>query len=285
MRIKLMLLAIGLGVGGTETHILELASGIDRSKFDVTVCSLKPGGCVIDELRRRGIRVVCLNGAGKFDLRVLFRLWRLVREERPDVMQSFLFWANVSARVLGRVSKAVRVVCSYHDEIVSEGRLMRMIDRLTFRWSHAVVCCSEAVRRSVVVRLGAPAAGQTIIPFGVDTEPLKLEHAGQLQPAFAANFVAANMFDGIPLDADTVFSLMLLMPGRLLEVDSASASRLREWLRGHFQHLLVYAYGDWLLRDSRGLAGLVSSAFGDRLELGTLERGDGVEAAPARVRR
>ncbi|HEX6951117.1 MAG TPA: glycosyltransferase, partial [Nitrospira sp.] len=139
MRIKLMLLAIGLGVGGTETHILELASGIDRSKFDVTVCSLKPGGCVIDELRRRGIRVVCLNGAGKFDLRVLFRLWRLVREERPDVMQSFLFWANVSARVLGRVSKAVRVVCSYHDEIVSEGRLMRMIDRLTFRWSHAVV--------------------------------------------------------------------------------------------------------------------------------------------------
>ena len=170
MRITLMVLAIGLGVGGTETHILELASGIDRSKFDVTVCSLKPGGCVIDELRRRGIRVVCLNGAGKFDLRVLFRLWRLVREERPDVMQSFLFWANVSARVLGRVSKAVRVVCSYHDEIVSEGRLMRMIDRLTFRWSHAVVCCSEAVRRSVVVRLGAPAAGQTIIPFGVDVE-------------------------------------------------------------------------------------------------------------------
>ena len=39
MRTKVMLLAVGLGIGGTETHVLELASGIDRSKFDVTVCS------------------------------------------------------------------------------------------------------------------------------------------------------------------------------------------------------------------------------------------------------
>jgi glycosyltransferase involved in cell wall biosynthesis len=51
---------------------------------------------------------------------------------------------------------------------VNEGRLVRMIDRLTFQWSHAVVCCSEAVRRSVSTCLGAPAARQTIIHFGVD---------------------------------------------------------------------------------------------------------------------
>src|SRR4051812_20575169 len=123
MPAKLILLAIGLGVGGTETHILELATGIDRSKFDVTVCSLKSGGCLVEELRRRRIRVVSLEGAGKFDVRVLFQLWKLMRDERPDVMQSFLFWANVSARLLGRLSKAVRVVCSYHDEIVTEGPL------------------------------------------------------------------------------------------------------------------------------------------------------------------
>jgi hypothetical protein len=99
----------------------------------------------------------------------------------------------------------------------------------------------------------------TIIPFGVDTETSKLEHAGQLQPAFAANFVAGNMFEGVPLDADTIYSLVLLMPGRLLEVDNASASRLREWLRGHFQHLLVYAYGEWLTRHN-GLEGLATKA-------------------------
>ena len=86
------------------------------------------------------------------------------------------------------------------------------------------------------------------IPFGVDVDESKLEHARLLQPAFSANFVAGNMFERIPIDADTVYSLIILMPGRLLEVDEASAGRLREWLRGHFHRLLVYAYGEWLTR-------------------------------------
>ncbi len=212
-----MLLAVGLGVGGTETHILELASGIDRSRFDVTVCSLKSGGCLVEELRRRGIRVVCLDGAGKFDLRVLYRLWKLVREERPDVMQSFLFWANVSARVLGRLSKAVRVVCSYHDEIVSEGRIVRLIDRLTFRWSHAVVCCSEAVRRSVSTCLGAPAIHQTIIPFGVD--------AGQ----FAASDAATRAELGLRSDGPVIGTVCRLVePKKGLSVLLAAMAALKQ---------------------------------------------------------
>jgi hypothetical protein len=67
------------------------------------------------------------------------------------------------------------------------------------------------------------------------------------------------MFEGIPLDADTIYSLVMLMPGRLLEVDEESARRLREWLRGHFRTLLVYAYGEWLTRYD-GLAGLAERA-------------------------
>jgi SAM-dependent methyltransferase len=98
-----------------------------------------------------------------------------------------------------------------------------------------------------------------IIPFGVDIDESKLEHARLLQPAFGANFVAGNMFERIPLDADTVYSLVILMPGRLLEVEEEAARRLREWLRGHFQRLLVYAYGEWLTRHD-GLSGLAERA-------------------------
>jgi SAM-dependent methyltransferase len=102
-------------------------------------------------------------------------------------------------------------------------------------------------------------AREGIIPFGVDTDESKLEHARQLQPRFGANFIAANMFERVPLDPDTVYSLVILMPGRLIEVDEEHASRLREWLRGHFQHLLVYGYGEWLTRH-QGLEGLAERA-------------------------
>ena len=98
-----------------------------------------------------------------------------------------------------------------------------------------------------------------VVPFGLDVDEPKLEHARLLQPAFSANFVAGNMFERIPIDADTVYSLIILMPGRLLEVEEASARRLREWLRGHFQRLLVYGYGEWLTRYG-GLPGLAGRA-------------------------
>ena len=98
-----------------------------------------------------------------------------------------------------------------------------------------------------------------VIPFGMDVDESKLEHARQLQPAFSANFVAGNMFERIPIDADTVYSLVILMPGRLTEVDDASARRLRDWLRGHFQRLLVYGYGEWLTRYG-GLSELAARA-------------------------
>ena len=165
---KLILLAVGLGVGGTETHIFELASRIDRTKFDVMVCSLKAGGALAEELRARGVRVVSLGGKGKLDARVWFRLWRLLRSERPDIIQSFLFWANISARLLGRFLREIPVIATYHDEVVSEGWVVRTIDRLTLKWSHTIVCCSEAVRRSVVSRIGGDVARYVIIPFGLD---------------------------------------------------------------------------------------------------------------------
>jgi glycosyltransferase involved in cell wall biosynthesis len=167
--LKLILCVVGLGTGGTETHVLELASRINRARFDLTVCSLKSGGCVADELRVRGIRVVSLGGAGKMDARVIVRLWRFIKREQPDVIQAFLFWANIAARLAGHFAKTIGVVSSYHDEVVPEGWLNRTIDRLTMKWTKYIVCCSEAVRRSVRRRIGGEKEQFIVIPFGVET--------------------------------------------------------------------------------------------------------------------
>jgi len=214
-----MLLAIGLGVGGTETHILELASRIDRSRYDVTVCCLKAAGCVADELRARGVRVVSLNGTGKLDALVLFRLWRLLREERPDVIQAFLFRANMAARLLGRVTKAFPVISSYHDEVVSEGWFIRALDRLTFGWSHTIVCCSEAVRRSVSSQVCARPARYTIIPFGLDPQ--------QFNPSGAAARQELGLRQDLPV-LGTVCRLVEPKKGLSVLLQAMAEMRRRE---------------------------------------------------------
>ena len=188
MPAKVMLVAIGLGVGGTETHIVELASRLDRSRFTVTVCALKSGGTMAQELEKRGVRVLSLDGTGKLDARVIMRLFKLLRAEQPDVVQAFLFWANVAARACGRILRAFPVISSYHDEIVSEGWLVRLVDRLTLTWTDCIVCCSGAVGRSVVSRIGGKIEHFTFIPFGVDID--------QFEPAAAATRRELGLRDG-----------------------------------------------------------------------------------------
>jgi glycosyltransferase involved in cell wall biosynthesis len=189
--LKLILCVVGLGTGGTETHVLELASRINRARFDLTVCSLKSGGCVADELRARGIRVVSLGGAGKLDARVILRLWRFIKREQPDVIQAFLFWANIAARLAGHFAKRIGVVSSYHDEVVPEGWLNRTIDRLTMKWTKYIVCCSEAVRRSVEKRIGGEKQQFIVIPFGVETN--------RFGGAALLSGVALGLQEGLPI--------------------------------------------------------------------------------------
>lgn len=169
-----MLLAVGLGVGGTESHVLELASRLDRARFEVTVCALKGEDVIARELRKRGVRVVTLGGRGTLDGRVVVRLWRLIRQERPDIIHAFLLWANLACRVVGRLLHVKVRLSSYHDVEVRRIWHRLIPDRLTMRWTHANVCCSEAVCRSVRAQLGGEEKKYVAIPFGVDVE----QHAG-----------------------------------------------------------------------------------------------------------
>lgn len=56
-----------------------------------------------------------------------------------------------------------------------------------------------------------------------------------------------------------VYDLVLLMPGRLLEMSTAVADDVRQALRASTSRLVVYAYGDWLTRHG-SLQGLTEAA-------------------------
>ncbi|MGH7389316.1 MAG: class I SAM-dependent methyltransferase [Candidatus Rokuibacteriota bacterium] len=100
-------------------------------------------------------------------------------------------------------------------------------------------------------------ASPAIEPFGIDTDAGRVAHARELLPAFAGNFVAGSLFASEEIWPEgRRYALVILMPGRLLEVEPERAERLRAMLEARADRVLVYAYGDWLTRhrDLHGLA-------------------------------
>jgi glycosyltransferase involved in cell wall biosynthesis len=169
-RIKLMLVTVGLGVGGTETQILEMASRLDRDRFDVLVCGLKRSDVVAEELRARGVRVSTLDGSGRGDVRVLNRLARLIRDERPDIIHAFLGFANLASSLVGRLLGVPVIIWSYRDVEVWKTRAHWLVERVALRWADAVTCCSDAVRRFVLAHVNGRAAKCSTIYNGVDPD-------------------------------------------------------------------------------------------------------------------
>jgi len=105
-----------------------------------------------------------------------------------------------------------------------------------------------------------------LIPFGVDNVAAHIAHAREVLPDFAANLVEDDLFAADMLwPPDRRYALVILMPGRFLEVDAARAASLKARLQQHVERILVYAYGDWLTRygNLQGLAQAAGLTLGD----------------------
>ena len=190
-RLKLMLLAVGLGVGGTEGQLLELASRLDPGRFEVSVCALKGEGAIAREMRARGVRVITLGGQGAWDVRVLYRLFRLVRAERPSVIHAFLPPANLAACVVGRLLGVSVLLLSFRDVEMWKSRPRRLVDGLTVRVADAATCSSEAVRRFALSAFGGDERKYVTIYNGVD--------AARFIPRQASPKPELGLREGVPV--------------------------------------------------------------------------------------
>ena len=169
-KVVVFLVTVGLGIGGTEVQLMEIAEHLDRKRFAVTVVALKGEGAIVGEMRKRGIKVVALHGGGKVDARVFFRFFSLVRTEQPDVIHSFLPLANYVGMIVGRMLKVSVLIASYRGVEQRRNRFRVWVDRLVVRLARVTTCCSDAVRWFAIERFGGDTTKYMTIYNGVDIE-------------------------------------------------------------------------------------------------------------------
>lgn len=92
-------------------------------------------------------------------------------------------------------------------------------------------------------------ANPEIVPFGIELEVSKIEHARVLNSQFADNFTTDDMFEcDLIWPKGRHYTLAILMPGRLLETEPERAAKLKNRLKEYCDHVLVYVYEDSLTR-------------------------------------
>jgi glycosyltransferase involved in cell wall biosynthesis len=216
----------GLGQGGAEMMLLKLLQQTDRTQFSVRVVSLlDPPGPVADRVRALGIPVDALgigrrvpNPAG------LWRLARLLRATRPDVVQTWMYHGDLVGGLAAKLASIRLPVIwnirqSNFDANHSRRRtiqLARLCAALSSRLPCKILCCSDVARR-VHVAMGYDASKMQVIPNGFDLVAFRPDSAAR---------VALRAELGLPANTALIGMVARLDPQKDHGTFLAAATRL-----------------------------------------------------------
>ncbi|TAL85167.1 MAG: glycosyltransferase [Candidimonas sp.] len=94
----------GLGLGGAETVLHRLVTASSQASRSIVI-SLGDDGVFGPRLRAAGIDVYCLNmRPGRLSPAGVWRLYRLLRQIRPDVVQTWMYHADLLGGVAARLA-------------------------------------------------------------------------------------------------------------------------------------------------------------------------------------
>jgi glycosyltransferase involved in cell wall biosynthesis len=172
---KIFHLITDLNTGGAETSLYRLLGGMERAQFESQVVSLIPPGPLGKKIAGLGIRVRNLGMTpGRPTLAALTRLTGWLRTEQPDLLQTWLYHADLLGLLAARMAGVRRVVWNLRNsemELSQYRRLSGLVVRACAYLSpfpQAVICNSRA-GQEFHTRFGYHPRRWVVIPNGIDT--------------------------------------------------------------------------------------------------------------------
>ena len=162
-RVRVAFLLQDLRFGGTQRQAVQLAAGLDRSRFRAELWVLMGGRDLLPEAERRNIPVVPLGEGGYVWPPDLARLWMRLRSNPVDILCLMTGIPNIWGRIFGRLTRVPVILGACRDHVL-------WYERFLSTFAHGHVCNSEAIRKHAVTRYNLSNENTTVIPNGVDLE-------------------------------------------------------------------------------------------------------------------
>jgi glycosyltransferase involved in cell wall biosynthesis len=184
---------IGLDIGGAELMLKRLVeSHRGNPAYRHSVISLTADGKVGAQLRKMGIEVRALGMSSPFGiLRALWQLVRVIRAQRPDVVQTWMYHADLIGGIAARLAGNRHVIWGIRCCAIPQGRMSATQAVVSLcSWTsrflpQVIVCCAESAR-AVHAERGYDRTKMVVIPNGYDLTRFDAApgRRGQMRAAF-----------------------------------------------------------------------------------------------------
>lgn len=172
-RLNVIHLITGLNDGGAEGTLYRLC--VHDKKNEHLVISLMGEGKYGPLLKSAGVKLHCLNmPQGRITLKGIWKLWRLLRTHSPDVLQTWLYHADLVGGVVAKMANVGKVFWGIRNGNLKRGTVKKgtiVVARLCGYISSwvpfRIISCSEKAIQTHL-QFGYTADKFRVIPNGYD---------------------------------------------------------------------------------------------------------------------
>lgn len=148
--------------------LLDLARGLSPEFFEIKVVTVVSGGALVEDFREAGIGVSVFEKKGKIGFGVIWKLWRFLRQEKPEIVHTHLFGGDAWGRMAAILARVPVIVSTEHNTNFDEGWIKIKIKKFLSLFTKKIVAVSEAVKNYSVSRDKIKEKKIVVIRNGID---------------------------------------------------------------------------------------------------------------------
>ncbi|MFH1491261.1 MAG: glycosyltransferase, partial [Pseudomonadota bacterium] len=190
-KIKILRIIARLNIGGPAIHVQLLTKGLDRERFESTLVtgSLSPEegdmSYLFDPAEKQPIVIPELQREIRpfHDVKVISRIWRILNEEKPDIVHTHTAKAGTVGRLAALLynlfsRKKIKLVHTFHGHVFEgyfgrvKSKVFIWIERFLASRTDRIIAISETQKKELSGKYQiAPASKIHVIPLGFDLTP------------------------------------------------------------------------------------------------------------------
>ena len=162
-------------ISGAERHLLVLLSALRRRDIDAHLLILvendNPVDDMVSEAHDRGILIRRLTIHRDYDLSLLFKIRRALREIKPDIVHTHLIHADLYGLFAAKLAGIRSVISSRHnDDQFRFHPMWRRISPMIWRMTDGGIAISAAIKDFMIEVEDAPRHKISVVHYGLEHE-------------------------------------------------------------------------------------------------------------------
>jgi glycosyltransferase involved in cell wall biosynthesis len=185
-KIKILHVIARLCVSGAVIHVADLSAGIDPSEFESQLVAGRENageGSMLDYALSQGVKPILVpEMVAEFslkpqDLQALIKLYRLIREQKPHIVNTHTAKAGFLGRIAAYMARVPVIIHTYHGHVLHgyygrvKNDVLRRMERALGHLTDCIIAVDPQVKRDLVGYRVAPPEKIVVIPYGLHLDP------------------------------------------------------------------------------------------------------------------